>query len=183
MTYPFTFTPSPTTPARRAELRAGALDMLDAQPATSSVKLSAKQREVLEHLVNVAPSVGEHYRGSYYTVGRSNGKLAATYALERKGLVEEGKFGFYRPTEAARALLQPADEFQAWATYTPPTPTVGTRVNVPKLGLADVEVIAVVPSSIAGGETRYRIRYWEAAAQAWREYGVWLEDLTWGERE
>lgn len=57
-------------------------------------------------------------------------------------------------------------------------PTVGSIVSVPKLGLRSVKVVAVVLSRHPLGETRYRVRYYEAAVGAWREYGVWLEDLA-----
>lgn len=64
-------------------------------------------------------------------------------------------------------------------TATPFAPTVGQRVAIPALGLTDAEVIAVVPNS-AGGETKYRVRWFEAALNnAERAANFWASDLVW----
>lgn len=47
------------------------------------VRLSQKQREVLERLI----IRDEYLNGTWFTIGRSNGLKAAAYALERRGLV------------------------------------------------------------------------------------------------
>jgi hypothetical protein len=51
---------------------------------------------------------------------------------------------------------------------------VGARVNVPALGIVG-KLVAVQPSSVEGGTTRFRIGWLEG--KAYREAGFWLEDM------
>lgn len=67
---------------------------------------------------------------------------------------------------------------EALALLQAPAFRVGQRVNVPALGLANVEVVEVKLSSVAGGETRYRVQWHEAGFSEPREANFLADELT-----
>lgn len=67
-----------------------------------ATKLSPKQSEVLAALNSSVE--GYHYRGAYFVIGRSNGKITAAEALVQKGYAYKD-YGYYRITDAGREAL------------------------------------------------------------------------------
>lgn len=56
-------------------------------------------------------------------------------------------------------------------------PAVGARVNILHLSI-EAEIVAVQLPGVVGGVVRYRARWWEPAAQAYRSAAFWREDFT-----